>query len=112
MLFFQLEDSLVKRCPQTVSAFAKVFFLHLLCHPPLMIPTLAMVKMSTMSWHIFLRMSNCSLFENVVANTVMLPLCLDFLPARSPHVNVDDHKQHLVMVAVGVESELSAAPEP
>ena len=102
-MLFELEDSLAKQRSHAVSVFAMVIFSHLICNLPLVIPTLALVRMSMMSWHIFLRMLNCSLFVNVVANSLMLPLCPDFFPNPPPHVNVDDHKEHLVGVAMEVD---------
>ena len=72
------------------------------------IPTLPMMKMSTMSWHIFLKVSKCSLFVGIVRKSVLLHLLTNSFSL----VKVHDHKEHLVVVAVVVDAELSAAPEP
>ena len=50
---------------------------------------------------------------DIVAKIVILHLCPDLLTNPFPHVRVSDRKGHLVVVvAVVVDSELSAAPEP
>ena len=79
---------------------------------PFMISTLAMLKMSTVSWHIFLKMLKCSLFVDIVKQSLMLHFSPNFWTNASLHMNVEDQKEHLVVVAMVVDVELSAAREP